>query len=111
MAQMSITYTPKNAVCYVAFAAGGTYSPVGTDERSVWFELRVNGTLVKEFDFQGGEDWNQWAAAFTYPINVTVGASTTVVIRWATDGGAYTLFNNAGTDSYTHRSLIVFDQP
>lgn len=111
MAGMTVTYTPKNAVNYVHFSAGGTYSPTGTDERSAWFELRVNGTLVKEFDMQGGEDWNQWFAAFSYPINVTVGASTTVVIRWATDGGPYTLFNNAGTDSYASRSLIVYDQP
>jgi hypothetical protein len=111
MAGMTITFTPKNAKCFVHFSAGGTYAPAGTDERSAWFELRVNGTLVKEFDIQGGEDWNQYFASFSYPINVTVGASTTVLIRWATDGGAYTLFNNAGTDSYAQRSLIVYDQP
>lgn len=111
MAGMTITYTPTNAKNYVHFSAGGTYAPTGTDERSAWFELRVNGTLVKEFDFQGGEDWNQYFASFSYPINVTIGASTTVVIRWATDGGAYTLFNNAGTDSYASRSLIVYDHP
>jgi hypothetical protein len=111
MAGMTVTFTPQNAVCYVHFSAGGTYAPAGTDERSAWFELRVNGTLVKEFDIQGGEDWNQWFAAFSYPINVTTGAATTVQIRWATDGGAYTLFNNAGTDSYASRSLIVYDHP
>ncbi len=111
MAGMSVTFTPLNGVCYVHFSAGGTYSPAGTDERSAWFELRVNGVLIKEFDMQGGEDWNQWFASFSYPINVTVGASTTVQIRWATDGGTYTLFNNAGTDSYASRSLIVYDHP
>jgi hypothetical protein len=111
MPGMSVTFTPMNAVCYVHFSAGGTYSPTGTDERNAWFELRVNGTLVKEFDFQGGEDWNQWFASFSYPINVTVGASTTVQIRWATDGATYTLFNNAGTDFYASRNLIVYDHP
>lgn len=111
MAGMTVTFTPMNPVCYVHFTGTGTYSPAGSDERSAWFEIRVNGALVKEFDFQGGEDWNQLSSSFSYPINVTVGASTTVIIRWATDGGAYTLFNNAGTDSYATRSLIVYDHP
>jgi hypothetical protein len=110
--QMSVTFTPINPVVYVDFSASGTYAPTGgTVDRSIWFELRLNGALIKEFDFQSGQSWNQWFSAFSYPVNVTVGASTTIDIRWATDGSAYTLYNNAGSQSYAHRSLIVHDQP
>lgn len=110
--QMSVTFTPINPVVYVDFSASGTYAPSGgTVDRSIWFELRLNGALIKEFDFQAGQSWNQWFSAFSYPINVTVGASTTIDIRWATDGSTYTLYNNAGSQSYAHRSLIVHDQP
>jgi hypothetical protein len=110
--QMSVTFTPLNSTVYVDFSASGTYAPTGgTVDRSIWFELRLNGALIKEFDFQAGQSWNQWFSAFSYPVNVTVGASTTIDIRWATDGSAYTLYNNAGSQSYAHRSLIVHDQP
>lgn len=111
LAQMSITFTPINPVVYVHFSAAGTYTPMGMPEKSIWLELRCNGALVKEFDFQSGSTWNQWFAPFSYPVNVVVGNPTTCLIRWATDGGTYTLFNNAGTDAYAHRSLVIYDQP
>jgi len=109
--QMSLTFTPKNPVVYVAFSAQGDVTTSRDVDLGAWFELRVNGTLVREFDYYSRHQALTWAAEFVYPVDVTVGTETTISLRWATDGTSYTLQNNVSSDATSHRSLTVFDQP
>ena len=116
MAQMSITFTPVNPTVYVHFAAGGTYVTNDFNEHGVYFELRQGATTIKEFDCTAGEDWNLWNIAFSYPVTVTPNVATTITIRWSRDdaGGAPSVtnvLNNVATQTYSHRSLIIYDTP
>jgi hypothetical protein len=116
MDQMSITFTPRNSRVHVEFTAGGTYATNDFNEHGVYFEVRRDGTLIKEFDTTAGEDWNLWSISFSYPVTVTPGIATTIKIRWAREDAAgapvvTSVHNFAATQPYSHRSLIVRDTP
>jgi len=116
MPQMSVTLTPKNATVYAHFAAGGTYVSNDMNEHGVYFELLNGSTVIKRFDCTAAEDLNLWNIAFSYPITVTPNVATTISIRWASEevsGNAATtpVYNNVGSQSYAHRSLLVHDRP
>ena len=112
MPEMSLTFTPTRATAYVAFTAGGTYTPnPAAAPVPVHFMLRVNGTDVQAFRRDSATQWNQWDEAFVYPISVSIGTPTTVEVYWSTGGAIYTLYSNVASRTYTYRTLMVFDKP
>lgn len=107
MPQMSITLTPINSVVYVHFTASGT----GPANNNIEFHV------VKDGVFQAGTNpitgtWNVYNGSIVRAVSVTPGVSTTIKIQWLSgDGLATTWYNYAASQSYSHRSLVIYDKP
>jgi hypothetical protein len=112
MPQMTVTYTAINNKAYVNFSAGGLFTATGYEELAA-FQIVVNGVVVRTLYEPTANEYNIWKADFSYPVNVTAGASNTIVIRWAiiNSGTVYTLNSPAASQSYAYRSLVVSDRP
>lgn len=112
MPQMSVTFTAKNSVANVHFSAGGLFTATNYEELAT-FQIVVNGVPVRTIYSPTANEYNLWQTTFSYPVNVNVGASNTILIRWAivNSGLSYTLNNAPNGQPYMYRSLIVYDQP
>ena len=114
MPEMTITFTPINSSVFMFFTAAGTYTAAPFNNHTVWFEVRVNGVSIREWDTQCGTGWNLWDIGVSAPLNVNVGVSNTIEIRWAAQraGATNTTINNlAASESYFNRSLMILDAP
>jgi hypothetical protein len=114
MPEMTITFTPINSTVLMYFTATGTYTTTQYANHSVWFEVLVNGTSIREWDTQCGTKWNQWDIGVSTPLNVNVGVSNTISIRWAAVRGntINTTINNLVTaGTYFNRALMILDAP
>jgi hypothetical protein len=114
MPEMTITFTPINSSVFMFFTAAGTYTAAPFNNHTVWFEVRVNGVSIREWDTQCGTVWNLWDIGVSVPLNVNVGVSNTIEIRWAAQraGATNTTINNlAASASYFNRSLMILDAP
>jgi len=126
MADMRITFTPKNPTVYVTFGASGDMAlsptPFGSFATFKLINVTANrlevgtGTLVTDYDYNDTREvimtaWN--ASINMFPVNVTPGVSTTLKIQWQRGGvrsGQQTLFNNVGTQpEFSHRNLTVYE--
>jgi hypothetical protein len=114
MPQMTLTFTPQNSSVLMYFTAAGTYTTTEFAGHSIWFEVRVNGTSIREWDTNCGIDWNLWEMGVSTPLTVTPGVSTTITIYWdAQRGGTInTTINNLITSgTYFNRALMIVDAP
>lgn len=114
MPQMTITFTPVNSSIFMFFTAAGTYTAAPYANHTVWFEVRVNGVAVREWDTQCGTQWNLWDIGVSTPLNVNVGVPNTIEIRWAAvrAGGTNTTINNLiSLGTYFNRALMILDAP
>ena len=112
MPQMTVTFTAKNSVANVHFSAGGLFTATNYEEIAA-FQIVVNGVAIRTVYSPTANEYNLWQTSFSYPVNVNVGASNTILIRWCivNSGAAYTLNNAPNGQPYMYRSLIVYDQP
>jgi hypothetical protein len=114
MPEMTITFTPINSSVFMFFTAAGTYTAAPFNNHTVWFEVRVNGTSIREWDTQCGTVWNLWDIGVSTPLNVNVGVPNTIEIRWAAQkaGTTNTTINNLVTSgTYFNRQLMILDAP
>jgi len=114
MDEMTITFTPNHTPVMVNFTAGGTYTSSNYDDHSIWFELRKDGVSYREFDTGTGVNWNLWEIGISYPVDVTVGVSTTISIYWdAARGSAPSTSINCmpASVTYSARALQIIDAP
>jgi hypothetical protein len=114
MPQMSITFTPVNSSVLMFFTAAGTYTAAPYNNHSIWFEVRVNGTSIREWDATAGTVWNLWDIGVSTPLTVTPGVSTTISIYWDAQraGTTNTTINNLVTSAtYFNRELMILDAP
>ena len=114
MPEMSITFTPINNSVLMYFTAAGTYTTNNFDNHSVWFEVRVNGVSVKEWDTNCGSVWNLWDIGINTTLTVNAGVPNTIEIWWdamAASNPATTINNLAATATYFNRSLSILDAP
>ena len=114
MPQMTITFTPINSSVFMFFTAAGTYTNTAYANHTVWFEVRVNGVSVREWDTTCGTGWNLWDIGVSTPLNVNVGVPNTIDIRWAAQraGVTNTTINNLITSgTYFNRQLMILDAP
>jgi hypothetical protein len=114
MPQMTITFTPINSSVFMHFTAAGTYTTTAFANHSVWFEVRVNGVSIREWDTQCGTQWNLWDIGVSTPLNVNVGVPNTIEIRWTAQraGTTSTTINNLVTSgTYFNRQLMILDAP
>jgi len=114
MDEMTITFTPNHSPVMVSFTAGGTYTNSNYDDHSIWFEIRRDGVAVREFDTGTSVNWNVWEIGLSYPVDVTVGASTTISIHWdAARGSAPNTTINCipASVTYSARALQIWDAP
>ena len=112
MPQMTVTFTALNSKAYINFSAGGLFTATNFEELAT-FQIVVNGVPVRTVYSPTANEYNIWQTDFSYPVNVNVGASNTILIRWAivNSGAAYTLNNAPNSQPYMYRSLIVSDRP
>jgi|APLak6261661892_1056031.scaffolds.fasta_scaffold02089_2 hypothetical protein len=114
MPQMTLTFTPVNSSVFMHFTAAGTYTAGPRDNHTVWFEVRVNGVSVREWDTFTGIAWNLWDIGVSTPLTVNPGVPNTVEIRWTAQraGVTNTTINNLITSgTYFNRSLMILDAP
>lgn len=114
MPQMTITFTPVNSSVLMHFTAAGTYTTTAYANHSVWFEVRVNGVSIREWDTQCGTQWNLWDIGVSTPLTVNPGVANTIEIRWAAvrAGVTSTTINNLCTSgTYFNRELMILDAP
>jgi hypothetical protein len=114
MPQMTLTFTPINSSVFMFFTAAGTYTTTAFANHSVWFEVRVNGVSIREWDTQSGTAFNLWDIGVSTPLNVNVGVPNTVEIRWTAQraGLINTTINNLVTaGTYFNRQLMIIDAP
>lgn len=115
MPQMTLTFTPLSSSVFMHFTAAGTYTTTAYEHHSIWFEVRVNGVSIREWDTTGAEDWNLWDIGVSTPLTVNPGVPNTVEIWWTAQraGTTNTTINNlAGTGgTYFNRSLMILDTP
>ena len=114
MDEMTITFTPNHTPVMVNFTAGGTYTSSNYDDHSIWFEMRKDGVSYREFDTGTGVNWNLWEIGISYPVDVTVGVSTTISIYWdAARGSAPSTSINCipASVTYSARALQIIDAP
>jgi hypothetical protein len=112
MPQMTVTFTALNSKAYINFSAGGLFTATNFEELAT-FQVVVNGVPVRTIYSPTANEYNIWQTDFSYPVNVNVGASNTILIRWAivNSGSVYTLNNAPNSQPYMYRSLIVSDRP
>ena len=82
--EMQITFTPKSNVVMIQFSASG-FS--GASQAALFFDLRLNGSLVKGFqtsceDISNATNLPIWDINFLYPVNVSIGIPQTIDIVW-----------------------------
>lgn len=114
MPQMSITFTPVNSTVLMFFTAAGTYTTTAYDGHTVWFDVRVNGVSIREWDTHCGTVWNLWDIGVSTPLNVNPGIPNTIDIRWdaVRAGLTSTTINNLVTSAtYFNRELMILDAP
>lgn len=115
MPQMTLTFTPVNSSVLMHFTAAGTYTTTAYEHHSIWFEVRVNGVSIREWDTTAAEDWNLWDIGVSTPLNVNPGVANTVEIWWTAQraGTTNTTINNlaATGGTYFNRSLMILDTP
>lgn len=114
MPQMTLTFTPVNSSVFMHFTAAGTYTAGPRDNHTIWFEVRVNGVSIREWDTFTGIAWNLWDIGVSTPLTVNPGVPNTVEIRWAAQraGVTNTTINNLITSgTYFNRSLMILDAP
>jgi hypothetical protein len=114
MPQMTLTFTPVNSSVFMHFTAAGTYTAGPRDNHTIWFEVRVNGVSIREWDTFTGIAWNLWDIGVSTPLTVNPGVPNTVEIRWTAQraGTTNTTINNLITSgTYFNRSLMILDAP
>lgn len=115
MPQMTLTFTPLNSSVFMHFTATGTYTTTAYEHHSIWFEVRVNGVSIREWDTTTAEDWNLWDIGVSTPLTVNPGVPNTVEIWWTAQraGTINTTINNlaATGGTYFNRSLMILDTP
>ncbi|MBN8695931.1 MAG: collagen-like protein [Bacteroidetes bacterium] len=115
MPQMTLTFTPVNSSVLMHFTAAGTYTTTAYEHHAIWFEVRVNGVSIREWDTTGAEDWNLWDIGVSTPLTVNPGVPNTVEIWWTAQraGTTNTTINNlaATGGTYFNRSLMILDTP
>lgn len=114
MPQMTRTFTPLSSSVLMFFTAAGTYTTTAYEHHTIWFEVRVNGVSIREWDTTGAEDWNLWDIGVSTPLNVNVGVPNTVEIWWTAQraGAVSTTINNLVTSgTYFNRQLMILDTP
>lgn len=106
MPQMTLTFTPINPIVYVHFTASGT----GAADDNVEFNILKDGVYVAGTNPVTGS-WNVYNGSIVRAVSVTPGVSTTIKIQWLRGGNAVTWYNYPATQTYAHRSLVIYDQP
>lgn len=117
MEGMTLNFKPINNKVFLHFSASGIFS---TEEIS-----RENGIVCLQFTIQYTTNdspninlinivkvvptYNLWNVAFNYPIDVTSCKEHVFSIYWKAIG--YGNFINNPTQSFSHRNLIIVDQP
>lgn len=117
--QMSITFTPKHSKVFISYSMSGyldvsTYPMVDVSTR-----LQVNG-VTQAGCISPGEDYDSFTGISSgwneqldfYPITVTPGSSTTVIVQWEyqTISTTTTIYNYcASQKNYCHRNLTIWD--
>jgi hypothetical protein len=114
MADMTLTFTPKNATVILHFSASGNYTGTSASGNIGYFDVLVNGVkvtgtkcIVGEFDDYGDASLI-WGTAMTYPLNLTVGSPVTVKIQWSYNGSG-TLTNDPTGGTNHHRDIVILD--
>ena len=111
---MTLTFTPISSTVFMYFTAAGTYSTTNFANHTVWFEVLVNGTSVKEWDTTCGTAWNLWEIGVSSPLTVNAGVPNTVQIRWTAQRASapsVTIYNSVTTATYFNRTLMILDTP
>ncbi len=114
MPQMTLTFTPISSTVFMYFTAAGTYTNTNYANHTVWFEVLVNGTSVKEWDTTCGTAWNLWEIGVSSPLTVNAGVPNTVQIRWTAQRASapsVTINNSVTTATYFNRTLMILDTP
>lgn len=122
MPEMNITFTPSSNVVLVNFSASGSLVP-GSGQKSLFFQLMLNGSLVKGFqttteDIDNVLNRPIWDLNIVYPVSVTPGIEQTISINWAFPNAPSQIANQvsapisagpSGVFFNAHRSLTVLD--
>jgi hypothetical protein len=123
MPEMSITFTPNDAIAFVEFSAGGFGATNVCTESAIFFELLIDGSPVKGFQTtieqiaNANVDRPLWDVFFKEAIAVTPNVPLTVSISWGIPNCS-NIFNSvsnalpSGSTGFTyraHRTLVVTD--
>jgi len=127
MADMNITFTPKNSTVYVTFGASGAMDTDAGIPYAAFAKFKlINVTasnrleagtvsLVTDYDFSDrfGEviatAWN--VSINMYPVDVTPGVPNTLKIQWQRGGENPKILrcNALSQPDFSHRNLTVYD--